>query len=144
MNLYFQVDEDDFDLLVYNWVLSFKINRYIYRYVGLSDAEQEHLLHRCIAKRMFGSIVRKIVHHVDGNRLNNSRDNLMLVSSAKEHGRLHSILYFLRFKKLISEKDCAAYLLVNDCSSYSQIEMRLGLAVRRIRYRLGRGLSIIV
>lgn len=47
------------------------------------------LLHRTIFEESFGGIPEgMLVHHMDGNRLNNSPDNLELITREK-HCRLH-------------------------------------------------------
>ena len=48
-------------------------------------------LHRQVAERMLGRPLREgeVVHHIDGNKLNNAPENLMVLSSQAEHARLH-------------------------------------------------------
>jgi hypothetical protein len=47
--------------------------------------------HRYIMEKYLGrKLLRKeIIHHIDGNRLNNSLDNLFLFSSSSEHMKNH-------------------------------------------------------
>lgn len=54
------------------------------------------LMHRVIAVRMGWNIVDKHVHHIDGNGLNNVRDNLVAYSF-REHGHRHASLRRLYF-----------------------------------------------
>ena len=50
--------------------------------------KQLGLLHRIIATQMGHNLEDKVVHHIDGNTLNNERSNL-LVCSASEHRAIH-------------------------------------------------------
>lgn len=47
--------------------------------------------HRIIAELMMGRPLRKgeVVHHIDGDKLNNRSDNLMVFASQAEHARHH-------------------------------------------------------
>lgn len=47
--------------------------------------------HRIIAAIKYGRILKssEIVHHIDGNIENNSPDNLIIIPSHSEHGKLH-------------------------------------------------------
>ncbi len=49
--------------------------------------------HRIIAEQMLGRILREgeIVHHKDGNRLNNDPDNLEICTNIAHHKHLHRI-----------------------------------------------------
>ncbi|WP_243259146.1 HNH endonuclease signature motif containing protein [Clostridium sp. 'deep sea'] len=48
--------------------------------------------HRVVAEKKLGRKLRKgeVVHHIDGDKLNNSPDNLMVFSSQEEHAAWHS------------------------------------------------------
>ena len=48
-------------------------------------------LHRVIAELMIKRKLRpgEVVHHKDGNKRNNSPDNLMVLKSAAEHAKIH-------------------------------------------------------
>ena len=48
-------------------------------------------IHRVIAEQMLGRKLKKgeIVHHIDGNKMNNDSKNLMVLKSQAEHARLH-------------------------------------------------------
>lgn len=49
------------------------------------------LLHRLIMENHIGRLLREneVVHHIDGNKINNKIENLMLLTNS-EHSRLHS------------------------------------------------------
>lgn len=51
--------------------------------------------HRAVAEKMLGRSLRdgEVVHHMDGNKRNNSPDNLMVFASQKEHAEYHMRLY---------------------------------------------------
>lgn len=62
------------------------------RYLRLCSGKYKNeRLHRHIAKKYFGDEAVKgmVVHHIDGNRLNNEIENLQLMTN-KEHVSLHS------------------------------------------------------
>lgn len=48
--------------------------------------------HRIVAEQMLGRKLLKgeVVHHIDGNKLNNNPDNLMVFKSQKEHAAWHA------------------------------------------------------
>ena len=49
------------------------------------------LMHRRIAEKKYGQLPKEfIVHHIDGHRDNNNKNNLMLLHR-KDHFRLHAI-----------------------------------------------------
>lgn len=52
--------------------------------------------HRAVAEQMLGRPLRKgeVVHHMDGNKRNNSPDNLRVFPSQSEHAKYH-----IRFNK---------------------------------------------
>ena len=47
--------------------------------------------HRVLAEKMLGRKLHKgeVVHHIDGDKRNNVPENLMVLSSQKEHSELH-------------------------------------------------------
>ncbi|WP_295216362.1 HNH endonuclease [Ruminococcus sp.] len=48
--------------------------------------------HRVVAEKIMGRKLEKgeVVHHVDGNKRNNSPENLMVFSSQREHAKWHA------------------------------------------------------
>ncbi len=48
-------------------------------------------IHRIVAEEKIGRKLKKgeVVHHIDGNKQNNTPDNLMVFSSQAEHARWH-------------------------------------------------------
>ena len=67
-------------------------NNSLYYYVNCVNADgkpRNRKLHKIIASAFVRNTENKpIVHHIDGNRLNNEADNLMWVTE-KEHHELH-------------------------------------------------------
>ena len=51
------------------------------------------LEHRIIAEEMLGRKLRRgeVVHHIDGNKINNTPENLMVFPSQAEHARWHKL-----------------------------------------------------
>ena len=61
-------------------------------YLKVSTKEGKKFLHLLIVERLTGVKLFKtphIVHHVDGDKLNNSPDNLVILENQQEHMRLH-------------------------------------------------------
>ena len=48
--------------------------------------------HRVVAEKMLGRSLKRgeVVHHIDGNKRNNSPENLMIFSSQAEHAKWHN------------------------------------------------------
>jgi len=57
------------------------------------------LVHRWVAEKNIGRRLRpdEVVHHKDGNKLNNSPNNLQVFSSQDEHHSLHIKHKILKF-----------------------------------------------
>lgn len=49
--------------------------------------------HRRVAETKLGRPLKKgeVVHHIDGNKLNNSIENIMVLESQAEHARIHAL-----------------------------------------------------
>lgn len=61
-------------------------------YVAVGDKEDnKHLMHRTLAEKAIGKPLPKgaVVHHVDGNRLNNDPSNLVICENDSYHKLLH-------------------------------------------------------
>ena len=60
-----------------------------YKYIKINGKQREE--HRLVMERYLGRELRtdEHIHHKDGNKLNNSIDNLLLISNS-EHAKLHS------------------------------------------------------
>lgn len=61
------------------------------------------LLHRLIADTFIGCVLNLDVHHIDGNKLNNNIDNLMVLTRS-EHTKIHSSNMSEETKYKISQK----------------------------------------
>ena len=59
-------------------------------YLRFNDTNK--LVHRWVAEKNIGRKLKpnEIVHHIDGNKLNNSSENLQIFSSQDEHQKLHN------------------------------------------------------
>ena len=64
---------------------------------GLKDwwrtYEKEHIYIYCKAHNLDKLPDGMTIHHIDHNKLNNSLDNLVMISR-EEHGRLHAVEYW--------------------------------------------------
>jgi hypothetical protein len=59
----------------------------------------DKLVHRWVAEKNIGRRLRpdEVVHHKDGNKLNNSPNNLQVFSSQEEHHSLHTRRKIIKF-----------------------------------------------
>lgn len=66
-------------------------------YLRFEDSDK--LVHRWIVEKSIGRRLyfHEVVHHKDGNKLNNNRYNLQVFSSQEEHHALHQRRKILRF-----------------------------------------------
>ena len=79
-----KVSEEDLDLFSGPYNLNSSNPKHAYVRIRPEGYSKHVLLHRIIAKRMFGEIPKdKVIDHKDGNPLNNSRENLRLASRAQ-------------------------------------------------------------
>jgi len=75
------VSPEDVDLAVLRWHMRWSVNTF-------HVTSGRDFLHRAIAKRMGWDVTDRCIHHIDGDGLNNLRENLKLCTRA-EHGREH-------------------------------------------------------
>ena len=76
-----------------------KLNKYYYNkykiylhngYPCVSIAHNKFRIHRLLGEFIYGKIEKDyVIHHIDGNRLNNKKDNLQLISKS-EHSSIHN------------------------------------------------------
>ena len=73
-----------------------------YYCVGIGNGNKDTYVHILVADAFVkaGDCKGKIVHHIDGNTLNNNVDNLMYLSQS-DHLKLHRFL--IRIKKMIKD-----------------------------------------
>jgi hypothetical protein len=56
-------------------------------------ADSKRLLHRWIAEQIIGRRLQscEVVHHINGNKLDNHPDNLLVCDSQEVHQRIHNM-----------------------------------------------------
>jgi hypothetical protein len=83
-----------------------------YRAIGINGITR--LEHRVIAERALGHALppKSVVHHVDGNRLNNSPSNLVICPDESYHNLLH------RRQKALDACGNAEYKQCRYCKEY--------------------------
>src|SRR3990167_9181870 len=94
-----KVDDIDYEFAIKNlWVLS---NRgYAVRGITLRGKKVKELLHREIIKGMFGSIPRDLfTDHINGNRLDNQRNNLRLANRSQNQANVHVVKNKYKFNQ---------------------------------------------
>ena len=66
-------------------------------YLRFNDTNK--LVHRWVAEKNIGRRLKpdEVVHHRDGNKLNNSANNLQVFSSQDEHHSLHQKQKIIKF-----------------------------------------------
>ncbi|UQN08418.1 HNH endonuclease [Deinococcus sp. QL22] len=66
------------------------------KYATIWNSEQRRstLFHRAVAAELLGRPLdsAEVVHHIDGNSLNNSPDNLLVLRSQRHHASLEQYL----------------------------------------------------
>lgn len=69
--------------------------------IGWNSYRKEHML---VMEKHIGRPLKpnEIIHHIDGNKLNNNIENLLLLSSSKEHRDIHAKLQKVAYKLIIS------------------------------------------
>ena len=57
------------------------------------NGNEEKRIHRLIVEEVLGKSLPKgaVVHHIDGNYLNNAKNNLIVLQNSQEHKRLHTL-----------------------------------------------------
>ncbi len=92
-------------------------------YIYVSDSSEKHsyiFKHRKIMQSHIGRKLTKseVVHHIDGNRLNNSISNLWLTDMASHRNAHHSLetlaLYLYEHNLVGFDSDKGAYFLKNE------------------------------
>ena len=85
------------------------------------------LVHRYIAARMIGRLLEEgeVVHHKDGNKLNNKRTNLQ-VCSREQHWRIHHGNTIHGYKRRYYKYDVLLWILENYKPLISYIKMVRG------------------
>lgn len=94
-----------------------------YIYVG---SERQH---RLVAETMIGRPLHKgeLVHHIDGDKGSNVKENLVVCESVKEHNRIHGQLESLAFLfvqkgQILFCRDCKLYFFYNkECGCNERI-----------------------
>ncbi len=101
----------------------FLVSKKGYSYLRNADTNFQHkLLHREIVAKYIGRDLTKedVVHHIDGNKANNTIDNLFLTDDAGHHLAhisLQKLSYYLIQKNIIKfDKDTGTYFL-----NYSEV-----------------------
>jgi len=59
------------------------------RYNGKCSTEHQYIAEQMIGRPLLST---EVVHHLDGNKTNNSRENLEVMDRV-EHGRLHALMF---------------------------------------------------
>jgi hypothetical protein len=106
-----------------------------YRYVSVSGqkiAEHRYIMERELGRKLHAN---EVVHHVDGNKLNNDIPNLCVLSRA-EHARLHSTAKKRRWSE--AEKRRARYLKARGYSTQDVARMLGRGMTSTIRYACNR------
>src|SRR5207253_1241942 len=87
---------------------------YGYKYVRIPG--RRCMEHRLVTERHIGRRLDRseVVHHKDGNKLNNTIENLELIQSQGEHCQRHR----RRFSSL-SEKECSGCRMVKSRSEFN-------------------------
>jgi hypothetical protein len=98
----------------------------------LADINGRVYLHRHLASIKLGRWVtsEEVVHHIDENKLNNSDDNLQVLSSS-EHASIHAIEKGLKLTQVLHCLNCGSsfkqdstkqIFCSKECSSLSQVK----------------------
>jgi len=79
-----------------NWTGGTTVTRDGYREVHVAGSKAKHRYrseHRLVAERFLGRVLdsREVVHHINGNRLDNRPENLAVMSRS-EHAALHAAI----------------------------------------------------
>lgn len=128
------------------------ISHYGYRIVWIPELKKQVREHKYLMEQHLGRALDKseVVHHINGNKLDNQLENLIVVTRA-EHKRIHNDIGMdTRFKNIYNISDKAFYEIYFKYQSSRKAAVELGCnyktverAVRRFTGKKLREIAII-